>query len=209
MPNPEIPLIGQYSNGPQKNAPRSSAPLQSKPDAVVAVEQAEATLTEEKKKYQPPTKKEKAEMYAKSLEEVGLDISTARTIIDAMLEKGAYEEDALIGGKIHVTFRSRDYGDVHRAMHFLEVENPQYPQAINDLISKYNLAASLKRFNKDVFEFPDRRKEPSEKIEEAFHKRLDYVTALATPLVQRLMELLVKFDMKVSAALSDGAPEDF
>ena len=173
------------------------------------LEQVSKDLEEAKEKNKPPTKEEKAKQYLDSLEQAGVTLPEARAIIDTLLEKGAYEENALIGGKIHVTFRSRDYGDVARAMHFLEVENPQYPQSISDLISKYNLAASLKRYNKDIFQFPDRKTATSADVESSFDQRFRYITGLATPVIQRLFELLVRFDTKVAVALSDGAPEDF
>jgi len=199
------PLIGQFS-GPENNAPRED--LQRKED-VEAVEAIERQLSSEREKRKPKTQEEKAQAYAEGLETAGLEPKDARVVIDAMAEKGAYEEDYRIAGRISITLRSRDYGDVQRAMRYLEAENPTYMQSINDFISRYNLAASLKRYNEKVFEFPERTPENTNKVEQEFERRLMFLQTIPTPIVERMMQSLVAFDTKVGAALAEGAPEDF
>ncbi len=202
---PKVPLIGQFS-GPAENSPRES--LQRNEDAA-AVEEAERQLETSKDKKKLTTQEERAQNYNEGLVAADITSSNARTIVDAMLEKGAYEEDFRIAGKLTITLRSRDYGDVQRTMRFLESENPTFVQNINDFISRYNLAASLKRYNTDVFDFPDRRKFSVNDVEAAFDKRLEYLTGIPTSVLDRMMQCLVAFDIKVAASLAEGAPEDF
>jgi hypothetical protein len=199
------PLIGQFE-GPKNNGPREN--LQRNHD-VDAVAEAARDLEASKSEKKLTTKEKKAKNYSEGLEAAELTLAEARTIVDAMMEKGAYEEDFRIAGRLTITLRSRDYGDVQRTMRFLEAENPTFVQNINDFVSRYNLAASLKRYNTDTFEFPQRRPDNTEAVENAFDKRLNYLAKIPTPVLDRMMQSLVAFDIKVAAALAEGAPEDF
>jgi hypothetical protein len=205
---PLIPGIG--FSGPNQNAPREAAPdLPSKPaESVSPTENPEAELATTPAK--PKTKEEKEKDYLAGLDAVGLSRVEARTIQEAVLVGRYYEEEFTLGSKATVLLRTRGYADVQRAMRYLEVEAPTYNMAINDLIARYNMAASLVRYCDQTFKFPQKREgATSEEIEKAFMERYDFVMDLPTIAVDKLMKLNHKFDMKVAAVFEEGAPEDF
>lgn len=210
MTETRAPLLpGQFS-GPATNAPRS-APLPSKPEEEAAVVPPAATEKPDEAlaTIKPKTKEEKEAEYLKGLESVGIDRVQARTIQESVLVNRYYAEEFPIG-KLKIRVRTRGYADVQRAMHFLEVEAPTYNMAIQDLIARYNMAASLERYGETEFEFPQKSAgAKSEDIEAAFHRRLDFIQDLPTVVVDRLMKIVHEFDLKMAAVFNDGAPEDF
>jgi len=201
---PLIPGIG--FSGPDQNAPRE-ATLPSK-ESVSPVEDPKSELETTPAKLK--SKEEKEKDYLAGLDAVGLDRVAARTIQEAVLVTRHYEEEFSLGGKATVVLRTRGYADVQRAMRYLEVEAPTYNMAINDLIARYNMAASLVRYCDQVFKFPQKREGAStEEIETAFTERYDFIMDLPTIAVDKLMKLTHKFDTKVAAVFEEGAPEDF
>jgi hypothetical protein len=195
------PLIGQFQ-GPQHNAPRKPAPnLQRNPEAKKEVEE---DLPAENDTV------DKAKSYLEQLRDFGLPVEKARMIRDNMLFNHYHEEDYLLGNKLPITIRTRDYADVQRAMRRLEAASLQYPIAVSDMIAQCNMAASLRRYGTTVFEIKTVRDGATvEEVENAFEKRLNFILGLSTTLVDKLMVQVQKFDMMISAVFADGAPEDF
>lgn len=200
------PLIGDFS-GPQNNAPRKSPELQRKDDPQTA-DAAIKEVAETQQARRENEERNRVPSYEEGLKEAGISLKEARVIIDSILFQQFYSETIQLSKQFEVVFRTRLYEDNIRAMKYLEVENPSYPQSINDLLARYNLAASLLQYGETSFEFPskDTTKEQEEKL---FDIRLQFVKRLPIPVIMRLLAELNKFDYKVSAALADGAPEDF
>lgn len=216
MPNPNTPPLmpGQFSGPPTNSERVSDLPSKSKeevPNLAQSVpENPDAALQTQPSR--PKTKKEKEEEYLRGLEEVGIDRVQARVIMEAVAVKRVYEEEHTVGfgGKITIRIRTRGYRDVQRAMRYLEVESPTYNMAIQDLVARYNMAASLIQYNEMVFDHPQKFEgAKDEEIEDAFDKRLAFVMDLPTVIIDRMMQILHDFDLKVAAVFKDGAPEDF
>lgn len=210
----KAPLVGQFS-GPPGNIPRTPANLPRKPpveDPPVAQE--EATTGDEDKPAEedyarPRTPQEKAVDYAKGLKAVGLSSEEARAILETVLVNETYAETRKMG-PIEVVIRTRNYKDANRTLRFLELEKPTYALGINDLIARYNMAASLVSYGKNKFEHPTKKDGASdEDIENAFHVRLAFVFELPVVAVDKLQQLVYDFDQKIGAVFADGAPEDF
>jgi hypothetical protein len=203
------PLIpGAGFSGPNQNAPRTPAATLQGKEPVSPVDDPKPEL--ETMPAKPKTKAEKEADYLKGLEDVGLDRVAARTIQEAVLVNRYYEEEFSLGGKFTVVLRTRDYADVQRTMRYLEVEVPTYNMAINDLLSRYNLAASLARYGDRVFKFPKKYDGATpDEIETAFTERYEYIMDLPTITVNKLMNLTRTFDLKIAAVFEEGAPEDF
>jgi hypothetical protein len=153
------------------------------------------------------TPEDKAKLYDAGLELAGVSKDKAREIQDSMVYNNCYEEEYVLGGgKLRVTLRTRVYRDVERALRFAEAEAPRMPLHVDDLLCRYNLAASLAKYNDTTFEFPATGKK---EIEAAFDARYEFVMNLATPLAGRLNSCLMEFDAMMNAVLADGGPENF
>lgn len=212
MNDSNAPLIGKFS-GPPGNAPREvpSLPRKQEAEAPEGVDADAVVEGMEKGAEQLRTKtpEEKAKEYKERLKELGITDVVARGILEKVLVQGYYEEVVRIG-PLPVGVRTRNYKDVKRALDFLEVEKPTYPMGINDIIAKYNMAASLSKYGDTTFKFPSRKAgNTNEEIEEAFDERYSFVMELPTVAVDRLMQIIHDFDEKVAAVFAEGAPEDF
>jgi len=200
------PLIGQFS-GPKGNKPRKasddSEDLQRNADAP-NFPISEMDEGEEEEVRSPEEK------YLARLKKVGLSIEKARIIRDNMLFNHFHEETYLIGNKLPVVLRTRDYGDAQRAMRRLEAEAPQYAMSINDLVAHCNMAASLSKYGDKSFKLytPDDDASEEER-EESFDARSRYLQRLPTTVVDSLMSFAAEFDEMIAAVFATGAPEDF
>ncbi len=206
----EAPLIGEDFSGPVENGPRE-APLQRKDTPPEELEEAlgigsDKSALEETK---PLTPEDKAKQYRKGLEELEIPIEKAREVLDEVIFNRAYTADIVIGGKLRVGLRTRVYNDTQRVLLSLEAEVPTFPVHTDDLIARYNVAASLAYYSDDKFDFPDVRTAKTTEIEEAFHKRMRYLTSLPEVIINRLIAATGKFDQEMAAIFADGAPEDF
>jgi hypothetical protein len=210
----KAPLVGQFS-GPPGNVPRTPSSLPRKPPAEdpPVPEGKEETGKESKVQEddtpRAKTPQEKASDYAKGLKSVGLSPEEARAILEMVLVSDNYEESRKMG-PIEVVIRTRNYKDANRTLRFLELEKPTYALGINDLIARYNMAASLVSYGKNVFSHPSKKNGASdEEIENAFHERLAFVFELPVVAVDKLQQLVYDLDQKIGAVFAEGAPEDF
>jgi hypothetical protein len=216
------PLVGQFS-GPTGNAPRTPVELPRKPviatgttgadkleeELSKAAEKTAEKASEDGDNTRPKTPQEKAQDYLKGLEAVGVSAVEARGILEKVLVNDVYEESSKMG-PIQVTVRTRVYKDVMRTLRFLELEKPTYAMGINDVVARYNMAASLVEYNEQKFTFPTTKGGASdEEIENAFHERLAFVMELPVVAMNRLMQTVHNFDEKIAAVFAEGAPEDF
>jgi hypothetical protein len=214
------PLVGQFS-GPPGNAARSPVDLPRKPAPAATPEGAEkledalkasAAEKAEKKQDDAPrikTPQEKAADYKAGLQEVGVSEMEARGILEKVLIHGVYEEKQKIG-PVEVTVRTRNYEDALRAMRYLELEKPTYAMGINDVVARYNMAASLSSFGEKLFEHPRKQDgATNDVVENAFDVRMSFIVGLPTVAFDRLQQIMHTFDGKISAVFAEGAPEDF
>ncbi len=171
------------------------------------LEDLEAEMQEDAKteKPKPLTAEEREAQYLEGLAEVDLDLASARAIMEKILVNDYYEESFMIG-PLPVKLRTRTYSDTLRAQQHLEVENPTYNMSVQDLVARYNVAASLSKYGDNVFEFPT-GSDP--KTEQAFKQRLTFVMDRPAIVMAKLMELVYRFDLKMGAVFAEGAPQDF
>jgi hypothetical protein len=184
------PLIGQFKDTPPENKTRLPR-------------KEEKEKEEEKKdsvgKFSPE------EEYEEGLAQVGVSKEEARTIMEKVLANRYYEETVKIG-KLSVTISTRKYGDSLRAQRCLEAESPSYPVGINEVIARYNVAASLVRFGDTKFEIGG--KDDTEE-EARFNERYEFLISLPSVVIAKLMMIVHNFDLKLAAIFAEGAPEDF
>jgi hypothetical protein len=155
---------------------------------------------------EPPTDKMEtnkeltpAEEYQKRLKDSKIDLYEARSIIDAILSKGFYEENFKILGRKGV-FRSRSYADQLRVNKAIELENPATAPAYNDLIIRHNLAASLVSWDGRTYPVSN---------DDNIDDKLKMIESLPGPLMNFLSRELSKFDAKMMIVFSDGAVDNF
>jgi hypothetical protein len=146
--------------------------------------------------------------YEERLKEVGLTKEQAAEIVDNVLFKGFHTQDIPMTPRMKIRLRTRQLRDTQRAQLYLEVSHPSYDTHYNEILMRYNAAASLEKWGNDVFEFPKKDDAP-ERVEQLFKQRLDYVDSLADPAVRLLFTKVWGFDRKVIVALEEGAIENF
>lgn len=201
------PTIGDF-RGAEQNKPRPPpAPAQGteeKPTADIRVEvdepkpeavaEAVAEATKDLDFLTP------AEKYRERLKQMKIDLKEAEAIYDAVLSKGYYEEYVRLRGNHRAVFRTRMYEDHLRLQTILEMQKPQLAISQDELITRYNLAASLYEWN---------GKPLKHETDEDFDAVLLLVKKLPGPLFTVLSRELAKFDTKVMAIFDEGADENF
>ena len=200
----DFPKIGDFS-GPQNNSarlPRKEPEAEPTPEEAVAV-----AMNELDKATAPPSPEDIEKNYMEGLKAVGLDIAGARRIMEDIVVNDYYEEKVKLGS-VSVVLRTRSYNDTVRMTRFLEVEAPTYQAGVQDLIARYNTVSSLVSFGERAFNLP---KDPlnSKEVEASFDERYSYLLGKPAAIVGRLMDLVYRFDLKIQAVFSEGAPQDF
>jgi hypothetical protein len=192
------PTIGDF-RGVEQNKPRPPpAPEQTteekeetaKDEAVVSAEAMVADL-----EFLTPV-----ERYRARLKEMKIDLKDAEHIYDAVLANGFYEEYVRLRGNRRAVFRTRSYEDHLRLQTILELQRPQLAISQDELITRYNLAASL-------FEWDG--KPLKHGTDEDFDAVLALIRKFPGPVFSVLARELSKFDAKVMAVFDEGADENF
>ena len=146
--------------------------------------------------------------YKAYLKELDISEEDAAQIVDDLLMKGYYEERFPLSKKIAVTLRTREQRDTIRLQTALQVQRPLYNDTMDEIITRYNMAASLVSFGRETFAF-SKVTDENKVASDLFDKRLDYVERLAAPVFSRLSILLATFDRKVAAVMRNGVAENF
>lgn len=196
----ERPRVGDFRSA-SENAPRttpapSPAPEGAKPPPTPPADDAAADEEPTDKKPVELTPKER---YLKRLEEAKIPRDTAFSIYDAVIEKGYYEEYVTVG-KHKAVFRTRLYDDSLRLQTALEATRPSLVITQEDMITRYNLAASLYAWKGTAYKHDD---------DDDFDKIMDMVKKLPAPIYSLLVQKLAEFDHKIMTIFSDGATESF
>jgi len=140
------------------------------------------------------------EVYRENLKRLKIDLKDAESIYDGVLTKGYYEEYVRLRGNTRAVFRTRMYEDHLRLQTVIEMQKPQLALSQDELITRYNLAASLYEWN---------GKELKHGTDEDFDEVMKIVTRLPGPIFTVLSRELSKFDSKVMAVFDEGADENF
>jgi hypothetical protein len=141
-----------------------------------------------------------AEKYRENLKKMKIELKEAEAIYDGVLSKGYYEEYIRIRGNNRAVFRTRTYEDHLRLQTILEMQKPQLAISQDDLITRYNLAASLYEWN---------GKQLKHDTDDDFDTVMRMIRKLPGPLFTVLARELSKFDAKIMTVFSEGAAENF
>lgn len=188
--NGTTPSVPTPPPAPAAAEPKPADDLAGVADAVAALKKAdeeEALLLPE-------------ERYRKRLADAKVSITEASTIYDGILAKGFYEEYVRFGKSARAVFRTRRYEDSLRLQAALEHLRPQLEITQNDLITRYNLAASLTEWQGKAL--------PHE-TDADFDAALALVKRLPGPVFTLLAGELAKFDYKIAVVFSEGAAQNF
>jgi hypothetical protein len=139
------------------------------------------------------------ERYEKRLEDAKISRETANAIFDAVMSKDYYEEYVKVGTN-RAVFRTRMYEDHLRLQTALELQRPGLVLSQEDMITRYNLAASLYEW---------RGKPLKHDNDEDFDKVLNIIKRMPAPVYSLLAQKLAEFDQKVMTVFSDGATDSF
>ncbi len=141
-----------------------------------------------------------AERYRERLKQMKIELKDAEAIYDGVLAKGFYEEYVRLRGDQRAVFRTRMYEDHLRLQTVLEMQKPQLAISQDELITRYNLAASLYEWNGKALKH---------ETDEDFDAVMKLVRKLPGPIFTLLSRELSKFDSKVMAVFAEGADENF
>ncbi|MBA2706815.1 MAG: hypothetical protein H0U59_03305 [Gemmatimonadaceae bacterium] len=193
----ERPVIGDFRSK-SDNAVRQTAATPATP-AAVTTPATPAPATDATKSDAPEVPLTPKERYEQLLVEEQIPRHIANAIFDAVMEKGYYEEYASIG-KHRVVLRTRLYEDQLRLNAALEATRPSLIINQDDMITRYNLAASLYEW-KGV-KYPHAN-------DDDFDAVMDMLKKQPGPVINLLTQAIQKFDRKVFVIFSDGAAESF
>lgn len=135
--------------------------------------------------------------YEQKLAKCDIDKARALHILDNMFVQGYHEETYKITGNVLVTFRTRKTMDQDRLLNRIEAENPQFPATVSNLVSQYNLAASIQHYMDKDFS------------DAGFKERFHFVSDLPDTILRLLCIKLAKFDSMILCVLDEGAIENF
>jgi hypothetical protein len=155
------------------------------------------------------SRKTPMERWRDAIENAGLSEEDADRILDSVLTTGYYEKPhKLFRGKLSVTLRSRDAASLQRVSDAIDAVRTNDTRVHTQTMNRYNLAASLVRYQDKLFKHPPTNADAQER-DKAFFERLSYVDAIPAPVLVQLYNLLGKFDVAVYAAMSEGAELGF
>jgi hypothetical protein len=208
----ERPLIGDFRSKPG-NQPRGSMisaetlgatvppapapPTSNHSDQETLEVKPEPTLAEEVGKEEEVLSP--GERYRNRLKQAGITLEEAASIYDAILDKGYYEEFIKIR-KHRAVFRTRSYEEQLRVQAALETYQPRMALSQDELVSRYNLAASLYEWQGKALKH---------ETDTDFENVLSLIKRLPQPVVGLLYDGLAKFDRKVMLVFSEGATDSF
>lgn len=135
--------------------------------------------------------------YEQKLEKHGLEKEQAMEILDSMFSRGFFEKTFKVAGAAQVTFRTRLSEDQDRLLQRIEAEAPQFPASVSNLVSKYNLAASLREFKGTNF------------VKADFKQKYDFVSNLPDIVLRILCVKLARFDEMMLDVMDEGAIANF
>jgi hypothetical protein len=195
------PRIGDFRSVPE-NAPRTT-PVPSTPPAAEPAptppENGSVAPTGELATTKIPAEMTPRERYQQRLADAKISLTEAAAIYDAIIEKGYYEEFVNVG-KTRAVFRTRLYDDTLRLQQALEAARPSLVVTQEDMITRYNLAASLYAWKGETFKHEN---------DDDFDKILEKIKKMPGPLFSLLAQKLAEFDQKTMVIFSDGATDSF
>jgi hypothetical protein len=201
-PQPETPKRPGGSFAP----PPAPAPVTPASDDLPPVE-AEGKTASADGADKTPAPETAEERYLKALKDAKIAPTTASGILDAMLTHGFYEESVSILGRPAV-LRTRNYQDSLRIQQMLERDRLLVPAVINERISMYTLASSLRSFANYTSPISGLEKTTKESNEN-FEAALMALEKMPHPVIYALQVALVNFDNKITLVSSDGATAVF
>jgi hypothetical protein len=146
--------------------------------------------------------------YEQKIEEFGLTIESAMAIVDQVTMEGYYSEKVKVGRKVFVEFMTRPTRFNTFLTDVIDKADPKKVAKLNQIMSEYQLAASLTVYGDT--EFPLLRDGLSSKEwDETIDFRLKFIRSLPTHLFAALCDKLSLFDLKVTTVFSKGYDEYF
>lgn len=203
------PVIGDFRTTPSTAARKTPdpvpveekvAPVPQEPDIRSTESVVATTFAEMKAAEQAELALTPAERYQKRLREATISLADATAIYDAVLTNGYHETYVRLGKSGRAVFRTRVYEDALRLQTALEMEKPQLVITQDELITRYNLAASLYEWQGKAI--------PHE-TDADFQAALKLIRRFPGPVYSLLAMELAKFDQRVMAVFSEGAAENF
>lgn len=146
--------------------------------------------------------------YKGFLKKQGIEEAKASEIVDNLLTTSFHQETYNLSKAVSIDLRTRKQEDLLRLQAAMQAQRPVYDDAIDELLTRYNMAASLVRYHKTTFEFPSEGADRSS-AEKLFDERLQYVENLPAPVFSAISSKLARFDWVIMAVMQEGVAENF
>jgi hypothetical protein len=146
--------------------------------------------------------------YEEKVGEFGLTIESALAIVDSLTMEGVYTEKVKIGRKVKVEFSTRPTRFNTFLTDVIDQYEPKKLAKLNQIMSEYQLAASLFRYGDMTFdELEDGLS--AKDWDAVIEGRLKFIRSLPTQLFAALCDKLSMFDLKMTMVFSKGYDEYF
>lgn len=146
--------------------------------------------------------------YKKFLKENKISEEQAARIVDNLLTHGYHEETYPLSNKHRVILRTRERRDAIRLEGVLNTRMPLLQTTVDELQTRYNLAASLAEFRGNRYNFPQEGT-GAQDVEKFFDERMQVVEKLPDPVFYKLTHKLAQFDRMIAAVMREGVAENF
>jgi hypothetical protein len=146
--------------------------------------------------------------YVKRLEENGLSLPKALAIIDDLAVKGRYSEDIALTPRVKITLATRSTRFNSYLADKVDIANPQKVGKLNQLMTEYQVAASLDRYATTAMP-PLGDDLTEEQWTAALEQRLQHVRRLPSPIFLAIVNHLARFDSRMIIIFSDGYEKNF
>lgn len=146
--------------------------------------------------------------YKKFLKDHDISEEKAARIVDDLMTKGFYEEEFPLSAKYKVVFRTRERRDTIRLQGVLNARMPLLQTGMDELTTRYNLAASFAEYNGRRYNFPQEDTSTTD-VEKFFDTRMQVVEKLPDPIFYKLTQKLARFDRMLAAVMREGVAENF
>lgn len=226
--NPERPRLGDFTRPSSKKPgesipdaekvplapktplpPASMTPADPPPEMTPPETLAEKTAQQRVSLYQDMQEAMlPVEDYREHLKQHGISEEKAARIVDDLLTKGFYEEEFPVSKRVSLTLRTREHRDTMRMQIALQVQRPLFTDTLNELVSRYNLAASMAAYNGKRYDFPSEGA-TDEQADTLFDTRLKAAEHFPAAVFSMATMLLAKFDRMVLAVMREGVAENF
>lgn len=146
--------------------------------------------------------------YRERLKSESIELADAMAAIDSLAVEGSYSETQPLSRTVKVNLKTRSTRFNSYLADRIDIADPKKVGKLNQLMSEYQVAASLTRYGELTLPVLDDAA-PAKEWEAALDGRLAFVRRLPAPIFVALCSKLSRFDTKMLVIISEGYEQNF